>query len=101
MEISIKEGSTEQLECKTYQLNDKEMKVLKEGLDKVLKKGYIKHGTSSYISPIFFVPKKDGEELQMVIDYQKLNDITKKDFYPLPVMHGACGHSRNHSRLWS
>jgi len=84
MEINIKKGSPEQLDCKTYLLNDRKMKVLKEELDKDLKKGYIKHGTSSYVSPIFFVPKKDGEELRMVIDYRKLNDITKKDFYPLP-----------------
>ena len=84
MEINIKEGSPEQLDCKTYPLNDREMKVLKAELDNDLKKGYIKHGTSSYVSPIFFILKKDGEELQMVIDYQKLNDITKKDFYPLP-----------------
>ena len=101
MEINIKEGSPEQLDCKTYPLNDREMKVLKEELDNDLKKGYIKHGTSSYVSLIFFVPKKDGEELQMVIDYWKLNDITKKDFYPLPVMHGAHGRSCNRSRLRS
>ena len=84
MEINIKEGSPEQLDCKTYPLNDREMKVLKEELDNDLKKGYIKHRMSSYVSPIFFIPKKDREELRMVIDYQKLNDITKKDFYPLP-----------------
>ncbi len=69
MEINIKEGSPKQLDCKTYLLNDREMKVLKEELDKDLKKGYIKHRISSYVSPIFFIPKKDGEELRMVIDY--------------------------------
>jgi hypothetical protein len=37
-----------------------------------------------FVSPIFFISKKDGEELHMVIDYWKLNDITKKDFYTLP-----------------
>ena len=83
MEINIKEGSPKQLDCKTYVLNNKEIKILKEELDKDLKKGYVKHGTSFYVSPIFFVPKKDGEELRMVIDYRKLNDITKKDFYLL------------------
>jgi Reverse transcriptase (RNA-dependent DNA polymerase) len=31
-----------------------------------------------------YCPKKDKDELHMVIDYRKLNDITKKDFYPLP-----------------
>jgi len=84
MEINLKEGAPTELDCRTYLLSDKERKVLYAELDKDIAKGFIKHGTLSYISPVFFVPKKDGEELRMVINYQKLNDITKKDFYPLP-----------------
>jgi hypothetical protein len=49
-----------------------------------LKKGFIKHGTSSFVLLVFFIPKKDGDELCMVIDYCRLNNMTKKDFYPLP-----------------
>src|SRR5713226_10643647 len=101
MEIIFKEGAPTELDCRTYPLSDKERKVLCNELNKDLAKGFIKHRTLSYVSPVFFVPKKDGEELQMVIDYWKLNDITKKDFYPLPVMHGAHGRSCNRSRLWS
>ena len=78
MTITLKEGAPEQLDCKTYPLSGKELQVLKKALDDDVKKGYIKHGTSSYISPIFFIPKKDGEELCMVIDYRKLNDLTKR-----------------------
>jgi len=84
MEINLKEGAPTELDCRTYPLSDKERKVLCNELNKDLAKGFIKHRTLSYVSPVFFVPKKDGEELQMVIDYWKLNDITKKDFYPLP-----------------
>ena len=69
MTITLKEGAPEQLDCKTYPLSGKELQVLKKALDDDVKKGYIKHGTSSYVSPIFFIPKKDGEELRMVIDY--------------------------------
>jgi hypothetical protein len=61
--------------------------VLREALNNNVKKGYIKHGTSSFVSPIFFILKKDGKELRMVIDYQKLNDLTKKDYYSLPNLH--------------
>ena len=35
------------------------------------------------VAPMFFVWKKDGT-CQPVINYQKLNDITIKDSYPLP-----------------
>jgi len=58
--------------------------MLRKALDDNVAKGYIRHGTSSFVSPIFFIPKKDREELCMVIDYCKLNDLTKKDYYPLP-----------------
>ncbi len=84
MEINLKEGAPTEPDCRTHPLSDKERKVLCDELDKDIAKGFIKHGTSSYVSPVFFVPKKDGKELRMVIDYWKLNDITKKDFYPLP-----------------
>jgi hypothetical protein len=84
MRITLKENAPQQLDCKVYPLSKKEMEVLRETLDKDLVKGYIRHGTSAYVSPIFFIPKKDASELRMVIDYRKLNEITKKDFYPLP-----------------
>jgi hypothetical protein len=87
MTITLKEGASEQLDCKMYPLSGKELQVLQKALDNDVKKGYIKHGTSSFVSPIFFIPKKDGEELCMVIDYWKLNDLTKKDYYPLPNLH--------------
>ena len=69
MTIQLKEGAPDQMDCKTYPLSQKELEILRTSLDEDLKKGYIKHGTSSYVSPIFFIPKKDGEELRMVIDY--------------------------------
>jgi hypothetical protein len=34
-------------------------------------------------APFFFIWKKDGT-WRLVIDYQKLNDITTRDSYPLP-----------------
>ena len=87
MEITFKEGAPSQLDCKVYPLTKAETKVLHQNIKEDLEKGYIHHGTSSFVSPIFFIPKKDGKELRMVIDYRRLNDITKKDFYPLPNLH--------------
>ena len=92
MEITLKDDAPEQLDCKVYPLSRKELEVLRESLNEDLAKGYIKHRTSSYVSPIFFIPKKDGGELRMVIDYRKLNDMTKKDFYPLPNLQTCHRH---------
>ena len=51
-------------------------------LEENLQKGYIVPSKSPLMSPVFFVKKKDGK-LRMVQDYQKLNDITIKNCYPL------------------
>ena len=39
-------------------------------------------------APLLVVKKKDGTN-RVVIDYQKLNNITKKDSYPLPRIDDA------------
>jgi hypothetical protein len=100
MEITLKDDTPEQLDCKVYPLSQKEVEILRESLNEDLAKGYIKHGTSSYVSPIFFIPKKDGGELRMVIDYRKLNDMTKKDFYPLPNLRTEL-EKLSHHKLFS
>src|SRR5712671_6143765 len=85
MMIKLKNDAPAQLDCKVYPLTKRETEVLHQSLKEDLAKGYIRHGTSSYISPVFFIGKKDGDdELQMVIDYQISNEHTQKDFYPLP-----------------
>lgn len=42
-------------------------------------------------APSFTVRKKDADK-QVVIDYRKLNDITVKDQYPLPLMSELLNH---------
>jgi hypothetical protein len=63
MTIPLKEGSSEELDCITYPLTKRETNVLREAIEADLKKGFIRHRTSSFVSPVFFIPKKDGEEL--------------------------------------
>jgi hypothetical protein len=84
MSITFKEGALEQLVCKVYPLLQKKLVILQKTLNDNIAKGYIQHGISLFESPIFFIPKKDREELCIVINYWKLNNITKRDFYPLP-----------------
>lgn len=50
-----------------------------------LAKGYIRPSQSPISSPFFFIKKKDGN-LRPVQDYQRLNEMTVKNRYPLPLI---------------
>ena len=49
----------------------------------MLDKGVIEPGGGPWASPIVLVKKKSGE-WRFCSDYRKLNEVTKKDAYPLP-----------------
>ena len=68
-----------------YSLSTVEQQALREYLDDNLQKGFITPSESPAGSPILFVKKKDGS-LRLCVDYRKLNNITVKNRYPLPLI---------------
>ena len=70
---------------KLYPLSPDELELLKEYLDEMLKNGNIRPSKSSAGAPIFFAKQANGK-WQIVVDYRRLNAITIKDKYPLPLM---------------
>ena len=57
------------------------MKELKEQLQDLLDKGFIRPSISPWGAPILFMKKKDGT-LRLYIDYKELNTVTIKNKYP-------------------
>ena len=55
---------------------------VKDYLDTMLRKRYIRISKSSMGAPLLLVPKKDGK--RPVVNYWKLNNVTGKDSTPLP-----------------
>jgi hypothetical protein len=82
--IELKPGS-EPRSTKIYPLSPDEQKQLDEFLEENLKTGRIRPSKSPMASPVFFIKKKDGS-LRLVQDYRKLNDMTIKNAYPLPLI---------------
>jgi len=70
---------------KVYPMSPVEQKELDEFLEENLHTSRIRSSKSPMASPVFFVKKKDGK-LRFVQDYQKLNAMTVKNTYPLPLI---------------
>ena len=82
--IDLKPDAPETLRSKVYPMPVNEQKELDDFLEENLRKGYIAPSKSPMASPVFFIKKKDGK-LRLIQDYRKLNEITIKNRYPLPL----------------
>ena len=61
---------------------------VKEYLEANLAKDFIRLSNAPFGSQVLFVQKKDGS-LRFCVDYRGLNDITKRNRYPLPLIEEA------------
>jgi hypothetical protein len=80
--IELQPG-TAPISKRPYRMPPKELAELKNQLQELLDKGYIRPSSSPWGSPALFVKKKDGS-LRMCVDYRPLNAVTIKNKYPLP-----------------
>ncbi|KAI9041139.1 reverse transcriptase family protein [Aspergillus affinis] len=68
-----------------YRYSAKELEAIKTYLVKNLHKGFIVSSAAPFGSPVLMAAKPGGS-LRFCVDYRKLNSITKKNRYPLPLM---------------
>ncbi|KAL1957433.1 hypothetical protein VTO42DRAFT_6001 [Malbranchea cinnamomea] len=68
-----------------YKQSLEELEATKRYLVENLEKDFIALSQAPYAAPVLFVAKPNGS-LRFCIDFRRLNAITKKDCYPLPLI---------------
>lgn len=71
-----------------YRVSDTQRGIIEEHVDDMLNRGIIQPSTSPWASPIILVKKKDGID-GFVVDFRRLNAVTRKDSFPLPRIDDA------------
>ena len=83
MKIDTQGHSPIKLKPYRTQLNNR--KVIEEAVDEMLEAKIISRSRSDWSFPVVIVDKKDGTK-RFCVDFRKLNNITKLNSYPLPVI---------------
>lgn len=82
--IDLEKGKSVPPHTPIYALSTTEEEILAEYIKFALKKGWIRPSKSPAGAPVFFVPKENGG-FRLCVDYRRLNKVTKKNCYPLPL----------------
>ena len=84
-EINLVEGKTNDdiPAMPLYQMSKDQLLVLRKTLTELLDNGFIRVSNSPAAAPVIFV-KKPGGGLRFCVDYRRLNEISRKDSYPIP-----------------
>ncbi len=68
---------------KQFKIPEAQQNFIEQSLDKWLKLGVVKRANSLYNSPIFCVPKKQGQGIRVVQDFRELNNHSHIDKYSM------------------
>src|SRR5436190_3674778 len=66
-------------------MSKEELKTLREFINVFIKRGWIQESMSLARAPIMFIPKKNRKK-RLVVNYRRLNNITIKDRYIVPLV---------------
>ena len=81
----IETGNHPTIRSRPYRVPHAQREVIDKHIDDMLHRNVIQPSASPWASPVVLVPKPDGSS-RFCVDFRKLNKITKKDSYPLPLI---------------
>ena len=87
----IDTGDTLPIKLSPHRLAPGKITVVKKEIEDMLALNIIRQSNSPYSAPIVLVSKKDGSN-RMCTDCRRLNEVTKKDIFPLPRIDQILDH---------
>ena len=81
----IDTGDNAPLRSRPYRVPHAQKETIENHINDMLSRDVIQPSTSPWASPVVLVPKPDGST-RFCCDFRRLNQITKKDSYPLPLI---------------
>lgn len=84
----------EPIRLRPYRYSPVVQKNIDEEIDRMLQEDIIEPSESAWSFPVLLVPKPNGK-WRFCVDYRQLNQVTKKDAYPIPFMASILDKLRN------
>ena len=85
VKMRIDTGDTKPIKLRPYRTPIKNREVIDKAVDEMLDAEVIRRSNSPWSFPVVIVDKKDGTK-RFCVDFRKLNQVTKKNSYPLPLI---------------
>lgn len=83
--MKINTGDSPPIYQRPYRTPLAKRKIVEEQVEEMLQLGVIEPSSSPWASPITLVPKPEGQT-RFCCDYRKVNAVTVRDSYPLPLI---------------
>jgi hypothetical protein len=71
--------------ARPYHYSSQHKTKIEDQVKQLLQSGFITHSHRPFASPVLLVKKKDGT-WRFCVDYRKLNDLTIKNRFPMPII---------------
>jgi hypothetical protein len=82
--VTLEQGASPP-NTKPYRYSPLQKDEIERQVQEMLRTGVIEHSMSPYAAPVLLVKKKDGS-WRFCIDYRRLNAVTIKNKFPLPIV---------------
>ena len=85
VKMQVDVGNNEPIKMRPYRTPIKNREVIDKAVDEMLDADVIRRSRSPWSFPVVIVDKKDGSK-RFCVDFRRLNKVTKKNSYPLPLI---------------